>query len=215
MLHLQIIAPEKSADFVLSHLLSNAHVVRLIHKSGAALKPLGDVIECQIARAVADPLIAWLRKHEQTANCSVVVENRDAWHALGEPDGLDDSPDQVIWENVTQTATNSVRSSWTFYVFLCLAVALAAIAVKLDSVIVIIAALVVSPDFSPIAGACMGIVRKGYRYLILAGHAVTVLGVCRGGSGCGIGRSAGRTFWLDQRRGFAQASSANGLYLDA
>jgi uncharacterized hydrophobic protein (TIGR00271 family) len=178
MLHLQITAPESSAKFILSHLLNNDHVANLLHKPGVALKPSGDVIECQIARVAADPLIVWLREHRLAANWTVVVENRDAWYAQGDPGCLEDSPDQMIWASVTQTAADSARSSWTFYVFLCLAVALAAIAVKLDSVIVVIAAMVVSPDFSPIAGACLGIVRKGYRYLIWQGMQLLFSGFC-------------------------------------
>lgn len=82
----------------------------------------------------------------------------------------------MVWETVEAVTENGVRGDWNYHVFLTLSVTLAAIAVKLDSAIMVIAAMVVSPDFSPVAAICVGIVCRGRRDLIRRGLSLLASG---------------------------------------
>jgi uncharacterized hydrophobic protein (TIGR00271 family) len=88
--------------------------------------------------------------------------------------------DGIVWDVVLGRARADAESSWAFYAFLCLATTIAAIAVILDSAILVVGAMVVGPEFGPVAAACVGIVlwrprlvRAAIR-LLVSGFAVAI-----------------------------------------
>ncbi|WP_165948050.1 DUF389 domain-containing protein [Burkholderia pyrrocinia] len=164
-------------------LLARNDVTNLMHLPRAALRPHGDVVLCDVARDAADDLLARLADAGVSAQGSIAVDTVDSLisrnpHASAEFNYRDDV-DAVVWQAVEAQAEQSVRDSWTFHAFLTLGVALACIAVKLDSAIVVIAAMVVSPDFSPVAAACVGTIRRSRRDLVLRGTRLLASGFLR------------------------------------
>ncbi|QDW64265.1 DUF389 domain-containing protein [Oerskovia sp. KBS0722] len=61
----------------------------------------------------------------------------------------------MVWEQIDDQARNDARPSWSFFVFL-------------DQPILIIGAMVVGPEFAPIAAACVALARRRPRLLWLA-----------------------------------------------
>jgi len=180
MLHLRLVVPHELTASVVALLLERGDVANVMQFAGAALRPPGDVILCDVSRDSTDELLAILHAMGVDAGGSIAVETMDTLISR-HPDvdrELDwaERTESVVWESVAAAAHREVQGGWTFHVFLSIAVALAAIGVKLDSTIAIIAAMVVSPDFSPVAAMCVGTVRKEQRALIGIGIGLFTMG---------------------------------------
>lgn len=68
--------------------------------------------------------------------------------------------DGVLWAQLADRSREDARPSWSFFVFLLLATLIAGIGRLLDQPILIIGAMVVGPEFAPIAAICYAIVRR-------------------------------------------------------
>jgi uncharacterized hydrophobic protein (TIGR00271 family) len=170
MIHLRLVVPCDRTEVALSLLLERPDVVNVMHLPRVSLRPAGDLVQCDVARESTDELLAQLHTLGIDVGGTIAMEAMDMLvsqrpNAL-EQNGYQEAAESVVWESVEASAANDVRGGWTFYVFLTLGVALATISVKLDSAITVIAAMIVSPDFSPVAAACVGTVRPRQRHLI-------------------------------------------------
>jgi uncharacterized hydrophobic protein (TIGR00271 family) len=93
------------------------------------------------------------------------------------------SADAVVWTDVVERAYDESSITWTYLSFMVLATLLAAIAVVTDSVILVIGAMVLGPEFVPIAALGIGLVRKRANLFkqalrtLLIGFAVSITAV--------------------------------------
>ena len=164
MIHLRMVAPPALAERVLAALERKASVINVIHLPGAARSPSGDVILCDVAREDASVVLAELRDlglAEQgtiaieTVDTSISTAARAAEHAAaGAPS------DAVVWEEVESRTSESAELSGSFLAFMVLATLIAGVGILTDSVILIIGAMVVGPEFGPLAGLCVALVHR-------------------------------------------------------
>lgn len=68
--------------------------------------------------------------------------------------------DGVLWAQLADRSREDARPSWSFFAFLLLATLIAGVGRLLDQPILIIGAMVVGPEFAPIAAICYAIVRR-------------------------------------------------------
>ena len=68
--------------------------------------------------------------------------------------------DAVIWEEVETRTSENIELSGSFLAFMVLACLIASVGVILDSPVLIIGAMVVGPEFGPIAGLCVAFVQR-------------------------------------------------------
>jgi uncharacterized hydrophobic protein (TIGR00271 family) len=66
----------------------------------------------------------------------------------------------VVWAQLADRSREDARPSWSFFVFLLLATLIAGIGRLLDQPILIIGAMVVGPEFAPIAAISYAIARR-------------------------------------------------------
>jgi uncharacterized hydrophobic protein (TIGR00271 family) len=85
-----------------------------------------------------------------------------------------DAADAVIWEEVISSTGEDSTLTWVFMAFMVLACLLAAIGVATNSPITIVGAMVVGPEFGPLAGIAVGLrlrrmdaVRRGIIALVV------------------------------------------------
>lgn len=178
MIHLRMVAPPALAERVLVVLEGKASVINVIHLPGAARSPSGDVILCDIAREDASVVLAELRDLGLAEQGTIAIEAVDtsistaaraAEHAAaGAPS------DAVVWEEVESRTSESAELSASFLAFMVLATMIAGVGILTDSVILIIGAMVVGPEFGPLAGLCVALV---HRRLTLARRSLTALAV--------------------------------------
>lgn len=190
MLHLRAIAPEHRTDEVCRLLDENPGVTNVIVLPGAARRPYGDVVLCDVAREAANEIIDALRDLGLGDEGSIALERIDvsisqvAEEAERRAPGSGD--DAVVWEELGRKTEEETRLTWSFVAFLALATQLAGIAALIDSSVLIVGAMVLGPEFGAVAAISYGLLRGDRRriarglYVLAAGFAIaiTVTFVC-------------------------------------
>jgi uncharacterized hydrophobic protein (TIGR00271 family) len=163
MVHLRIVVPSHNAEHALDLLNATHSVINLIYLPGAAHKPEGDVILCDVAREDASVILSDLKEFGIEEEGSIALEHIDslisdaAEHAEEAAKGA--PGDAVVWEEVEARTSENTELSASFLLFMVLACLIASVAIILDSPILIIGAMVVGPEFGPLAGLCVAAVQ--------------------------------------------------------
>ncbi|TDC27551.1 DUF389 domain-containing protein [Streptomyces sp. 8K308] len=167
MLHLRIITPAARTDEVVAELTSTVGTAHLAVLPGAARDPVGDLVLCDVAREAADELLRRLRALGLAEEGSVAVEDIDLSLSQRSERARDEAPgagvDAVLWESLIDSTQEESRLTFTYLVFLTVATMLAACGVLLDSEILIVGAMVVGPEFGPLAGVCTSLAARAPR----------------------------------------------------
>ena len=163
MLHLRIVAPPDRADRVHALLCATPSAIDVIRVENASTRPDGDLVMCDVAPEDASVIISQLRELNLHRDGSISFSPVDTIsdfaeaalaHAPGSP------ADAVIWEQLDQRTSESVELSGVFLIYMVLAGLIAAIGIFLDSEILVVGAMVVGPEFGPVAGLCVAIVQR-------------------------------------------------------
>jgi len=164
MLHLRLLVPAEFSAAILALIECYAGVTHISHVPGAAVEPLGDLIELEATRECTDELIAELHKlglNEAGAIAvSPVMLSLSSASTSAQREAPGNSPDSVIWHQIEARTAEDSAVSGTFLAFLTIATLLAAIGIIEDSPITIVGAMVVGPEFGPLAALSVGLVRK-------------------------------------------------------
>ncbi|WP_426504035.1 DUF389 domain-containing protein [Dactylosporangium sp. McL0621] len=164
MLHLRVISPPGDTERVVELLTAEAGATNVVVLPGAAREPAGDLVLADVVREAASPVLAALRKLGIDEHGSIAVEtvdvalSRNARRAADAAPGL--SGDAVVWDEIEQKTGEETELSGTFLAMLAIATIIAGIGVLLDQPILIVGAMVVGPEFGPLASLCVGIVRR-------------------------------------------------------
>lgn len=164
MLHLRIVAPAEAAAQAVELLQGCRSVFSVVHLEGVARMPEGDLVLADVAREDASVVIADLRALGIEETGSIAVEEVDAQistggdravvYARGAPS------DAVVWEQVQSRTSEATELSGSFLVFMVVASLLAGVGVYLDSAILVVGAMVVGPEFGPLAGLCVAAIGR-------------------------------------------------------
>lgn len=164
MLHLRLLVPSDLSAMVLALLTGYPGVTHLSLVRGVAIEPAGDVIELEVAREPADELITELDalglRESGSISVSPVDLSLSVSSAKAQAEVPGNSSDSVIWEQVEARTGAESALSGTFLAFLTIAALLAGIGVVLDSPITVVGAMVVGPEFGPLAAVSVGVVRR-------------------------------------------------------
>jgi uncharacterized hydrophobic protein (TIGR00271 family) len=160
-MHLRLIVPTDRTELVASTLETDDRVTNVVVLPGAARRPAGDVVFCDVTREATSDILAWLKDqglYDEGAVALTTVDaapSRNAWHTEQAAPGAPD--DAVVWDAVLDQGYAEARGSWAFYTFLTLATMIAAIAVVTDSSILVVGAMVVGPEFGVVAALAIGL----------------------------------------------------------
>jgi uncharacterized hydrophobic protein (TIGR00271 family) len=162
VVHLRIVVPSYQSEHALDLLKQTPSAMNIIFLERTAHKPEGDVILCDIAREDASVVIGDLRELDIDVEGSIAIEDIDsqisaaAVEAERAAEGI--PADAVVWEEVESRTSENIEMSASFLAFMVLAMLIAACGIFLDQPILIIGAMVVGPEFGPIAGLCVALV---------------------------------------------------------
>lgn len=166
MLHLRLVVPADLVDEVLHLLQEAAEVTNVWRLPGAAVKPAGDLISCDVAKEEATSLLRRLHALGLEDRGSIAVEMVDASlsdAARAAELAAPGSPaDAVVWEEVEGRVAESADLSISFLLLITIATMIAAIGIVTDSIVLIIGAMVVGPEFGPLAGICVALAQGRY-----------------------------------------------------
>src|SRR3954453_19825858 len=131
---------------------------------GAARKPAGDLILADVAREETSVIIAELKELGVPEAGSISLEDISSQLSVAADRAEASSPgrstDAVVWAEVESRTSESIELSATFIAYFVIACLIGAVGVMLDSPILIVGAMVVGPEFGPVAGLCGAIVRR-------------------------------------------------------
>ena len=166
MLHLRIVSPTTATASVTATLVEEPGATHISVLTGAAVQPEGDVVEADVTREAVDRVLGRLLDQGISHTGGVTLQAIDttlsdrataAERAVpGDPD------DAVIWEQVVARTGDDSRLSVSFQTFLTIACLLAAIGAVTNSPVTVVGAMVLGPEFGPLAAVAVGIVlRRG------------------------------------------------------
>jgi uncharacterized hydrophobic protein (TIGR00271 family) len=162
VLHLRLIVPADLVGPVMSLLEEAPGVINLWHLPEAASKPVGDLISCDVAKEDASAVLDGLRLLGLPERGSIAAEYLDAAISESARDAelaAAGSPaDAVVWEEVEGRVSESATLSISFLILITVATMIAAIGVITDSIVLVIGAMVVGPEYGPLAGICVAVV---------------------------------------------------------
>jgi uncharacterized hydrophobic protein (TIGR00271 family) len=164
VVHLRIVVPSHNAEHALDLLRETPSVCNLVYLERAAQKPEGDVILCDVAREDASVVVSDLKELEIHREGSIAMEDIDSLvsdaAARAERAAAGFPSDAVVWEEVEARTSENTELSASYLLFMVLACLIASVGILLDSPILIIGAMVVGPEFGPIAGLCVAAVQR-------------------------------------------------------
>ncbi|PZF86426.1 DUF389 domain-containing protein [Jiangella anatolica] len=177
MLHLRVSTPAETTDRIVAMLEECPGVASIAVLRGASVRPAGDVVLAELARESAEGMLRGLRELGVDQTGTIALESVETSVSAAAERAEDEAPgegaDAVIWEQVVRRADEDSVLSNTFVWFLSLAAVLAAIAIVLDSAILVVGAMVVGPEFGPLAGIAVGLVHR--RFSIVRQSLVTLV----------------------------------------
>ena len=178
MLHLRVIAPADLREPILTVLQNEPGVADIVLLPAAAIDPAGDQITADIAREAVNDVVERLKSLDVHHFGAITLEPLDtvlssvARHAEETADG--DGADAVIWDELVARTREESSLNVTFVMFLCIACLLAAVGVVTDSAVTVVGAMVVGPEFGPLAGLAVALVQRRLSLARRAGLALVV-----------------------------------------
>ena len=172
MLNLRILAPNRLTDDVVQTLEEDPCVSGLAVVRDAAIRPAGDLVFADVPREAANDVISRLRALGVHREGTIEIQPVTTWLSGSgfdcETKAPGSSADAVVWAEVAQRSYEETELNWTYLSFMTLATVIAAIAIVLDSQILVIGAMVLGPEFGAIAALGVALVRHRFALLGLA-----------------------------------------------
>jgi uncharacterized hydrophobic protein (TIGR00271 family) len=163
---MRIIAPADRTAAVRDLLLAEPGATHVTVLPGVAVQPAGDVVEAAVAREAADDLLGKLCVLGIDRTGGVTLEAIDTSLSDAADAAVEAAPgdpqDAIIWDEVVARTGEESRLSVSYQAFLTIACLLAAIGAITDSPVTVVGAMVLGPEFGPLAAVAVGIVlRRG------------------------------------------------------
>ncbi|MER5384855.1 DUF389 domain-containing protein [Streptomyces sp. NPDC002688] len=185
MIHVRMVSPAPLTEAVVALLAADPSVLNLVVQPGVARKPDGDALVCDVLTGGANDVLRGLRELRLDEVGSIVIEPVDmafsgrAARAGAERLGaLSRAP---VWEAVEARIRAEGTYAPSFYLYLVVAGLIGAVGIVTNSQILIVAAMVVGPEYGAIVSVALGIdrrsgprIRKGLTALT-AGFALAVV----------------------------------------
>lgn len=164
MLHLRIIAPPDQSDAVADLLAADAGVTHLAVLSGAARQPAGDLILCDVVRESADGVFQGLQQLGVEVRGGIAADDVELTLSRAADRAAEKAPgsgaDALVWDEIAAKTGEQTELSGTFLVLIVVATMIAGTGVLLDQPILIVGAMVVGPEFGPLAALCVALLRR-------------------------------------------------------
>jgi uncharacterized hydrophobic protein (TIGR00271 family) len=164
VLHLRVITPEDLRQPVIDVLQGQVGVANILLHPGAALDPQGDEITADIARECANDVIKELKRLDIQHRGAITLAELDTVLSTkahkAEDDAEGEPADAVIWDELIGRTREEATLSVTFLMFLTLACLLTAVGVVTDSTVTVVGAMVLGPEFGPLAAISVALVRR-------------------------------------------------------
>jgi uncharacterized hydrophobic protein (TIGR00271 family) len=176
MVHLRIITPPDLTAAVLRELADDPGVTHITADPGAAAEPPGDLVTCDVVRASVNPLIRRLRSAGVAERGGITMTEPEAVISSAadraQAQILTPEIDTIVWEEVSARTSDDSAFSVSFGVLMVLAGIIAAIAITTNNSVLVVGAMIVSPDYGPMAALSVALVNRAYGQAWTSGRAL-------------------------------------------
>lgn len=163
---LRVTCPPERTDHIVHLLLTEACATELTVVAGASRVTFGDLILADVPRAVVDEILERIALAHEHPDLHIAVQQSERLVPPQDDDGADE--ESVIWAQVVQDVHETGRLSWINVSLMVVAACIAAIGIIQDQLLLIVGAMALSPDYFPVADACLSVVRRDWRRAELA-----------------------------------------------
>ncbi|HET9599991.1 MAG TPA: DUF389 domain-containing protein [Acidimicrobiales bacterium] len=176
MIHVRVVSTPELLEPMLRRVEADDAVVNIVVVEGVCRRPYGHLVLLDVTEEAAHQLLDALEQLGLTESGSVALEHapftvsRAAEQAEAVTPGHPE--EAVLWDEVLVRARSDATLTLSLVVFMVIAAVIAAVGILTDSPILIVGAMVVSPDFNPISALTVALF-LGLRRL--AGQAAATL----------------------------------------
>ena len=178
MLHLRIITPPDLTAAVLQELADDPGVIHITADRGAATEPAGDLVSCDVVRASVNPLIRRLRSAGVAERGGITMTEPETVISTAadraQAQILTPEIDTIVWEEVSARTSDDSTFSVSFGLLMVLAGIIAAVAVLTNNPVLVVGAMIVSPDYGPMAAQSVALVNRAYRQALESFRALAI-----------------------------------------
>ncbi|MEU8925728.1 DUF389 domain-containing protein [Kitasatospora sp. NPDC048545] len=185
LIHVRAVSPPELTERIVGLLAEDPFVFNLVVQRGLAHHPHGDAVQCDVLKGAADDVLRGLRELHLDRHGSIVIEQVDMAFseraAAAETEQLGPLAHAPLWAAVEARIRAEGTYLPSFYAYLVIAGLIGAVGILTNSQILIVAAMVVGPEYGAITAIALGLdrgvrrsVRRGVRALAL-GFALAIV----------------------------------------
>jgi uncharacterized hydrophobic protein (TIGR00271 family) len=164
MLHLRILVPPDLTPSVRAMLQREPGAVHLSIAPGEAIDPPGDVLEVDIEHASLAAIVSRLEDlgvpDRGAFSFSDVLDARSSAAERAHRETIAVGAELIAWDEVAARTREDTTATPAFLVLMVIAGVIAAGGILTDNELLIVGAMIVSPDYGPLAGLCVAIVAR-------------------------------------------------------
>jgi uncharacterized hydrophobic protein (TIGR00271 family) len=164
MLHVRVVSPASLTGPLVDRLVAAQGVYNVVVRAGAGRRPDGDAVQFDVQDGAANPVLKNLRELGVDGAGVICVERVDAvltdrpLPAAGR--GALRHEIAPVWEMVEAVIHQGEAYAPSFYALLAIAGLIGAVGILTNSQILIVAAMVVGPEYNAIIGVALGITKR-------------------------------------------------------
>ncbi|MFF0157940.1 DUF389 domain-containing protein [Streptomyces sp. NPDC005263] len=166
MIHVRAVCPPDLTDRAMALLGAEPCVLNLLLHTGTVRNPDGDAIECDVLTGAANEVLGGLRDLGLEHRGSVVLDPVDTvFSERAARTGAEELGARLrapVWEQVEARIRSGGRYPPSFYLFLVIAGLIGAVGIITNSQILIVAAMVVGPEYGAITSIALGIDQRAW-----------------------------------------------------
>ncbi|GHG50550.1 DUF389 domain-containing protein [Streptomyces griseocarneus] len=161
MIHIRLVSPPDLTPRAVGLLTGDRYVFNLMVLPERARNPDGDAVECDILAGAANAVLRGLRELEIDRRGSIIIEPVEmafsGTAAEAEKQQLGALAHAPVWEEVEARIRAEGTYLPSFYVYLVSAGVIGAVGIITNSQILIVAAMVVGPEYGAITSVALGL----------------------------------------------------------
>jgi len=163
VLRVRVVSPSERTDELVAALLPVPGVVTLAVDRGTAVKPPGDVVVADVLRECANEVLERIEALGLDDGEITLVDIGADQSDLAD-DARDEYPgrgvDVVVWDEFEQHVRTDGEPSLAFFSFMAIAAVIATVGIVVDSAVLIVGAMVVGPEYGPLAALAVAIYKR-------------------------------------------------------
>lgn len=198
MIRVRTLCPSPRTGDVVATLHDEPGATHVVVLPGAAVEPPGDLVEADVAREAVDGVVDALRGLGLGDDGAIELALLDTVISRAADRAEEDAPgegaDAVVWHELLARTGQEARLTVSYTVMLTIACLLGAVGVVTDSPVTVVGAMVLGPEFGPLAALAVAVVRRRPQLAreaataLVVGFAVALLVTT---AGAALGRATG------------------------